>query len=492
MKAQKRQPRLWRRAMLALPAVLGLAAIAAPAQAQVGPDGDDDIICLTIARSWSGLEHEQARILLEPVPYSFLARVRGDICTRVQLIRTSLLDWHIRHGNKDSAMAAMGFWENELRTDFEPGFDEEFSAEWERALRITRELLAQSVKDEPDWNANQRRNSILGQLRELGTLKDLNRLNGRVDSAEFVANEYIRAADAFQSIELVEAGARVDQVPRRIAAFLDSKEGIGEAEDLLAALLDNFSRSDRNSANLRALNLAVVEASIRRDQASIQKADAITRDIYSPEGIEHRWPDLYTFLVAAYEDDHEACRPDELNSLDGYQERCEKSDLEYLGRDFWFERTRLELIARSEGVPIEPLGRAVGPGRIVDLTVDLFIRGAWTEGMRYQEIDAPPEPVRLLLWAGEAEVARLGDDCSDDNDEMGRAIYTALARIVRAGSLTSASNNPRLYREYAEALVETYGKFAACPAVERESRFGRANINAQAFLANYDRLVEID
>lgn len=456
----------------------------------VAPEGEE-LICVAIAHRWSGTPAERENIQREPVPQSFLDQFHAGGCTRFSLLLSSLLDWHIHYGDERSAGAAMRFYEQEFSIRSSPDLVEQLSSTW-RAAVVDVQRLFSRAKAQGSSNDEQRMLHDLNErISTLESAKELNHVGGRLSSFNFIANEYTRAAEAFLSRNLLTE-ARKFHVPEYAAIrFVEAQEKLGPIERYLAQRVSPRFRSDIMDPRLREVTLAVVNAAIEQDETSVMAADTLTRELYRPDGKPYPFPDLFTFNREAWSDGGEVCQADERNSKPEYEDRCEENGFEQYALGYWYNRSRLELIARQHSIVLEPLDRGFSRDGTTPSTVELYMRRAWEDGWQYGETQIAPEAARLLVWSGLSQLAAISEECSADSRDR-RAIYAALTSISQAQSIASPSNDPKLYREAAEAYIRVYDAMTACDIDLQESRFERAYLISKSFLETYPALVAVE
>lgn len=436
------------------------------------------VICVTIARGWAGSSLERAQIKEVPVPQSFRDLFFGDPCTRFTLVLGNLLDWHLNHGDERSAIVALRFLEGELIGGIKPDFAEDFEITWANAARDAEALLERGRLKNPSASEEQLRIDLTAAFENAKSIKKLQAEAEKIGEAQFIATEYTRAAESFGSRELLDEARRVHTLAAAALAFIDQREQFGGVESFLAERIRPQYRSDRMDPRLREITLAVTEAFVTEESQAIQAADELTRRLYRPDGRSHPFPDLLTFILEAYEKDDEACIADELNSAVGYEDRCEENGFEGYAYGFWYQRSRLELLADRLGQSIGSLDRPFSMDGATRRTIDLFIRRAWHQGLRYGENSAPSEAVRLLVLAARVDADGLSQTCEEED----RQVYGILRRLSWAYSLASSSGQNDLVREVARARVEVQTIIDKCGAVISQPAFQRDYLVARALL----------
>ncbi|MEZ5656611.1 MAG: hypothetical protein R3E04_12160 [Sphingobium sp.] len=471
-----------RQSVLVAASISLLTAPATVAQTDTAMEERADLVCLAIGHRWNGSAADRARIDAVPVPQSFQGIFHAGGCARFQLLLDSLVTWHMRYGSARSALAAGRFFEQEMGVRVAPGFEQDFERAWQATLMRTQSLLERERARNPGRSDERILRSLEPQMMEIAQRSGLAEYRNRLEGLRFVAGEYTRAAEYFLDRDLLQAARRLHEPEYRSTIFLDEQAAKGPVELVLAERIRPQFRTDRMTPQLRELTLAVVEAEIARDVESIEAADAITRRHYRPDGKSLPYSDLLTFSLMAYEEDDEACRADERNSLAGYKDRCEENGFEAYALGFWYQRSRLELLARELAIPLEPLDRPFSRDGSASRTIDLFLRRAWQQGMRYGEAPAPPEAVWLLVRSGEATAHLAVTSCDPQSQDFRRALTMSLDTLSRALQLADPVEQPWLYRPMAQAYQHTYEQFTACGADIPEDRFRRAYAVSKAYL----------
>ncbi len=478
--------------LLGLVSALFLAPVA---QSQTDPELEnntqEEMICLTIGRVWAGTFAEREQIGQVPVPKSFVQQIRGDTCTRFQLVLGSLLNWHFQYGDERSAIAAVRFLEREFLVQIDPEYPPEFAAEWQIALDQAQHLFEGEKARNPGVSDWQLLRDLEPQLKELRGVKSLVKFGNQLGGVEFIAGEYARAAEVFRSENLLKQARRLHAPSFSVATFLNQQEQIGTVEKYLVGLVRPRYRSDRMEPRLREIALSVTDAAIKRDVETVQAADAVTRQVYRPDGQTYPWPDLFTFIENAYEDDETVCRASKNNSKPGYVDRCEENGYESYAMGFWYNRSRLELIARQLGIKLETFDRRFIRDGTTPRTVDLFLQRAWHDGLRYGEALVPKEAIHLLMWSGEASFSEITGECDRASKEHRQSAYDAINLISRAQSFTSPARHPLLYLETATAYVRIYEGLGKCTMDMNEPSFERGYLLSKAFLTQFPALMAI-
>lgn len=446
------------------------------------PSPPEPQICLTVRYIWRGSQDERARIEAEPIPESFRRRFNVGCGSWGP---ESLLDWHLKHGNAQTARAALKFLEDNLSKPLDPDIVSTFTGQWSAELREFKEAFAAARSE----NAARTDQQIIHDVGRT-FVENQSRLSDIRDdlySFNFIASEYARAAEFFLSPELLKSARRYQAPTQAVSEFLEEQSKTGALEAYLADRAAPQITRFAPTAATREISLSVTTAAIRRDAASIEAADALTRSRYGPDDKNWPHPDMLTFLNQAYEEGADACEPDVRNSRPDYAKRCEENDFETEAFSYWYNRSRLELIAQRQGIELTPLDRPFSRNGSTPRTIDLFMRRAWEGGMRYGEEAAPPEVVRLLVWSAEAGAPTQA--CEDLPDGHEAEVWDAVEPLLWARTLSDPIQDPQLHRMVAETYLRIYDAAVRC-GVEIDSPVGvRTAMLFRSFLAQYEGLI---
>ena len=284
------------------------------------------------------------------------------------------------------------------------------------------------------------------------SLTELIKDHATLSGYDFLAREYARAAELYLSPVLVAHAERFQKPTFALSMFVYEQTKAGAIDAYLADIAGPEHRQGSMTPMAREIALAVTKAAIGHDEATIRTADTLTRMRYAARGEQGKYSDLLTFAENAYLDNDDACNPDNLNSIDGYPARCEANGFEEGAFSFWFNRSRLELIAQKAGVGLEPLDIPFSRDGATPMTIDLFVRREWENGdSRYGERTPALEIVRLLVWSADATAK--SDSCATlaANDDL-QLVY---AKLVWAQTLVNPAKNPRAYHLIAKISFAT-------------------------------------
>jgi hypothetical protein len=447
-------------------------------------------ICVAIGHLWFGTAAERANILRDPVPNSFRRLYNADGCLRFQLIVESLITWHLEYGNAESAKAAIEFLEKNSKVEvlapelvvkeLAQSWDDAEDAFWEVANAAEDAGKVTDIADETKGPSQLA--LIKNDIENDPAVKNLLRIAKNLNTHNFYASEYTRAAERFQSAELLEAARKYD-APTSVAAKLieDGPKNDWGLAYLSDKLLFPTRRGQTNSAD-RQLIFAVLDSRIKRDEASIKAADAVVKASHKPG--------YNDFLKHAWDADSDACNVKE-DYLLGFKAQCEKDNFEENATAFWRQRSQLELVSLRTGIALEKRDYPFNEhGRIVENTIQMLVRKEWQNDTRYgQKRYDPSQAADLLIAWSNAEAEVLKRQCKTAKSY---AFDKVLERLVWASTLTNRGLDIKQYQSAATSYVNVFDLTKRCSNDRITAEFQRNAMLFQSFLKDYDRLAAID
>jgi hypothetical protein len=394
----------------------------------------------------------------------------------------SLLDWHLRYGDARSARAAIAFLERGVTGTgpVDPAFAAKLPARWNAAHRQVAKLLDATGPQREGESAEARLDRRYAAIGKLPAVMALSEYLGLFKSYDFLASEYTRAAEYFLSPDLL-ADARRLQAPTTAAfAFIDARKQDGPVDAYLARQIGDDSRVQ--SPGLREMSLAVTEAAIGGDPGAIAAAEAVTRARFTP--------DLLLFLNHAYEADSQPCDVGDRDDLAAYAERCEENGFENDALGFWYQRSRLALVAQKNDVLLSSFGSLPGakPGP-VEPTIELFQRRAWQDGWRYGQGSGLSRAFDLTILSAAASLPAAVRACRGETGGRIDRTPQILDQLTGAQSMVNPGKDPRRYRLLAETFVQAHDAALACDTEYYQADVARNLIVLRAFLASYDDIL---
>lgn len=275
---------------------LVVAVPAAAAQDELGGP-----ICIGGAR-WAGSGADVRQIEPVPVPESFRERFESRApCVRWGISPAYLVDWHLRFGTARSTAAALAYLEIDTHRPVPPErYAEEVRRAWRAALPDLRRAAQVRQTVGPDLEGQP-------SYRRLDSL-----IEDRTDY-ESMTGLYLRAAEQFGSLALLERAEAYRRALVAAADFLRPLEGRPPAEGLLYFNLHPH-RSD--SFRLRA---AVLRAQLTRSADDIAAARAVVNEAERP-----LYPQL---LDAAFRGGDDFCDIDEgASQAEAIEAACREQD----------------------------------------------------------------------------------------------------------------------------------------------------------------------
>ena len=266
--------------------------LAGPALAQeaTGRDESSDIICLAVARGWGGTIDDLVHIRERPVPESFSRQNEDRGCAGFQLIRETLVNWHLAYGDEQTVTKALAYLER-----------------WATGGKPVRTKL--SAQDQADRNL--------------------------AESYRFVAMEYARAADFYSSPALLAKARRFAEPSLAVAIELRTPQADGQPRPGYDDYPDRLARD-------LDLRLAVARARIGgtpADFAAAREAFARNDD-----------PNFDTAGEQAYRNGDDFCDIGDASYLAAWKEACDEANFDRRALAYWRYRALFSLAAKAAGV----------------------------------------------------------------------------------------------------------------------------------------------
>lgn len=394
-------------ARLLLSAAALCLACPAPGQAQdasASPPPEEEQICLTVAHRWAGSLDELKAIHAAPVPDSFRRTMESGGCSAWQLIRESLVSWHLAYGDEGTTRAALAY------------------------------LEAQTLAGQP--------------LRPRLSAES----KGDVDVAQayrFLAMEYARAADFYSSPALLAAARRFAEPSLAVGLALRAPRAPGSALQPFDDYPDRLWRD-------LDLQIAVVSARLGGTEAAFAAARAVfarNDDPHYNDAGQH-----------AYQYGDDFCDIGDKTYLQAWHDACEANDFERRALAYWRYRAAFTLAAEAAGR--EGLGapRDEWDGDTAIRLVQAAERaghglGGWYFG------NAATISADIRLGMAEVELAKarraLSGGTATARGEAREACFAALDRFWDAATSINGSDHPgwtrRIGQRYlaASAFLET-------------------------------------
>jgi hypothetical protein len=294
---------------------LGFPAIA---QAQDADDGSID--CLAIGRIWLGTNDDIARIHETPVPDSFRTDNEASGCDGGMLIRTGLVDWHLAFGDEATTSVAIAYLER-----------------WSLPHATPRRNLVEELT------------TIARGRGGSPSPTTADALATRAYGYQFIAKEYVRAADFYSSPALLaRARPYADEViavaqllrPEQPDASICSPQGSRCAErwaTLRIAFDDLITRLDPDLD----MHRAVVSARLGGTESDF----AAAREVFA----RYNDPNYAIAAEEAYRHGDDFCDIGDRDDLAAWKTACEDNNLERAAMTYWHYRARFDQAADAAG-----------------------------------------------------------------------------------------------------------------------------------------------
>jgi hypothetical protein len=403
---------------------LSLVVVAPAAAAQEDPDGP---ICIDGA-GWRGSGADVRQIEAVPVPESFRQRFESLApCVRWATSPVHLVDWHLRFGSERSTAAALAYLENDSQRPVPP---ERYAHELRRAWRAALPVLRQAAR------IRQREGlSPSAQYRFMEGRPSFRRLDSLIEDRteyQFMTEYYLRAAEQFGSLALLERAEVYMRALLASADFLRPLEGRAPADHL-------YFNLDPHRSDTFRLRTAVLRAQLTRSADDIAAARRVVNEVERPP---------YALLLgAAYSGGDDFCDISEGRSHAETIDAACRADDEIAERvmSWALARSLIDLIADSA----ERLGD--------DVLIALLERERRTDdGRCCRRPSAEDELVRLRLQRAEHELRRFA--VTTDFSNARQHWRDALGELRRAADLVPPPDAPARFRPIGEAWLRVWAR----------------------------------
>jgi hypothetical protein len=425
--------------------LLGIAtalAFAPPAVAQVAQE--EELICVTVARIWSGSPEDVARIDQVPVPQSFRRIFEGGGCGRFSLQPDSLTSWHLAFGNENSFAAALEYLGRDYAGGKPPLADLAQRIAAARAGADADIRAAAALDRNPATRAQGDR-----PLHRSKPADELFTLLAAYRNYVFVAGEYLRGAEFYRSRALLDrARAWFDPASQAFAALrMQAAADRAEKLEVRSYLsLDDYVARLSTELEMRA---AVVRAALTRDAGDIAHADAVLKSFENP-----------FYKIAgdeAFNHGDDFCDIGDRPDLAEYRDACDSGNFAHEAVTWWRYRARLDILAEQDPDRLRNLSSAYTAlcllQRLEESRSDPNAMWHYAEDIEKRAVLHLARADALLRLADEAGTARR------------RAELLASAAIALAvpERLTPPSEQPQRFRGIATRFLTLFERMQALP-----------------------------
>jgi hypothetical protein len=251
---------------------LAVAASDAPARRPAAPPPAEEAICVG-GPQWRASLLDTRQIEAAPVPASYRQLFESrPPCLESDTNQASLVDWHIRFGSEPGIAAALAYIELSYSRDAAliGTYRRELERAWHAALPDLRNAQAMHQPQGLDYSI---------QYRFTQASRTISRFEALVRVREtyiFLAQQYLRAAEEFGSLALLDKAAHYLQPAVDGGAFLAPLEHQPPVANLLYFNLHVFRTDD-----LR-MREAVLRAHLTRAPTDLAEAERVLQSVEQP------------------------------------------------------------------------------------------------------------------------------------------------------------------------------------------------------------------
>ena len=285
---------------------------------------DEGEICVAIAHRWAGSIEDTRLIRSVPVPESYRKTLEAGGCAAWQLVRESLLDWHLAYGDEKSANAAIQYLEGRMLAGKPVRAD------------LGSELAALTGKG----SGKHARSGAKGQ--------SVDALVETAHAYRTLAMEYARAADFYSSPSLLAKAERLAEPTLPVGLLLRARREeekpcqLGgqqcESREKAAKLPEFDDYEDRKWRDLD-LQLAVARARIGGTESDFVAARAMF--------VRNDDPHYDTAGDEAYMHGDNFCDIADASHLSNWKEACDEDNFDRRALSYWRYRAVFSAIAQA-------------------------------------------------------------------------------------------------------------------------------------------------
>jgi hypothetical protein len=406
---------------------------------------DEDQICVAIARLWQGSIEETRQIRSVPIPESYRGTLEAGGCIAWQLVRESLLDWHMAYGDEKSAVASIEYLEGRMLAGK--------SVQADLAVK----LAALTGKTSGKHARSRRGDASVDALVETAY------------GYRSLAMEYARAADFYGSPSLLAKAERLAEPSLAVGLLLRAAHEEREACQVGAQQCQSRQQGteqlkfdDYQDRKLRELDLQLAVARARVGGAASDFAAA--REIFA----RNDNPYYDTAGEEAYKHGDDFCDIGDASYLSEWKGACDEDNFDARALSYWRYRAVFSALARAAGQQgLRPRGN--------DWDGETAIRlieaqeSAHSEGLPQSYFGAASHAltdIRFAMAERQYAMARkeLEDDPRASNTQPAAHLYHSLDLYWRAAIYAQGTTHPgwlrRIGLRYLEAS-ETFEKVRA-------------------------------
>jgi hypothetical protein len=434
-----------------------------------------DIICVTVATRWGGGEDAVRHIRERPVPDSYRRLYAWTGCQN--LMKGTLVDWHLAFGDEATTTAALSFLEQTAMDGMvtPDAFAKALPHVWSAAQPDG--AKAQALFDKRDWNGGR---AALDASKAVGRLRPLATGFRRYF---FLAGEYQRAAEFYGSAALA-AKARTYLAPVVLGLKILYGDAAVSMQRENPQIFNQLGIGSDEIDRIQDLSLraAVLDARIERDAATLAAAEAAL-DAYADT-----IPEKAVDIAYAHGDDF--CDAGSSATPDFIAACRNEHDFARRVARYWVARANFDMLAAGQAAT-QSWTTLQGPADSFSTAVRLTEKGQEQyagEPPRYDDAIDTLAALRIAKADMEAAQAGLIDKQGREpsNLEARQLRSEALADLSRAASLVPPDLHPGRFRQIARRYLDIHAEQAerrdrdTVPSApeERAASFFRVNLNA--------------
>ncbi len=388
---------------------------------------DQGFICVAIGSPWQGSLADTGRIEAVPVPASYRLKLEStEPCVHFWLDKAGLVTWHQRFGSERSVTAALAYLERYYAGDARQveRFESDLNRAWRRALP---DLGRAKAIRQPEGLDHSLRHRFMEKSRPIQRLQALVRTR---EDYRFLAEQYLRAAEEFNSSALLEKAARFLTPVVRGETMLGPLERREPFADLLYFNLSIFITDDLK------MRVAVLRAHLSRSPADIAAADRLLESL--------RGENYQQIAEAAYSEGEDFCDISSgWNDAEILRTACREDDsLTEKVTNYWINRAMLDLVSDSK----DPDS--------VELALRLLDHEGRDGGGRCCRRSAEEDKLRLHLRQADHHRRRLAaTSVGEDRDDAADPWREALSALQKAERLAPVTSSPARFERIARAWL---------------------------------------
>lgn len=412
------------------------AAFHVPASPSVPKHEQEPAICLTFALNWRGTLDDVRRIAAEPIPQSYRRLYGWTWCQN--LVKGSLIDWHLAFGDERSTTQALQFLAT-TALEGQPSIQD-----FETALPDAWRRAEQTIKRHPlkPGAAGLQREEELQALRSDKAIRHLQTLVAAHERFALLATLYLRGAEFFRSQALLdEADIYLEPIGKAGKFFYEGQRVAKAAEGSTLQIAAGIETRGVNTLHDLQMRYALARARISQSPVDLTAAAAVIE--------ENDDPIMRAAAEPLIDRGEEFC--DSVSASEMLRASCDdENDLAGRLRSFWRSLAQVELV---NGTKARRPGMQFPAFDVAWHAIDAAVGQTVPDRVRYDS--ASDDHVILLLAKAEAQIRR-SQTASAPPEEVASLRAESLNDLFRAERLTPPSLNPNRFRQIADLYLNIF------------------------------------